>query len=104
VTRQVLATGRYHRLVEPRVFTIDRRLVPADGSTEIEVMLDPGLVDAVGATVEKVGAGEWVGAVEALADGRFRRTLRAPGVAGTARLEIRIAGRLLDVQPRLRFE
>lgn len=99
-----LPTGAYATVVEPRVLTVGPRVLPADGRSRVEVVVDVGAAGARGAVIERSGAGTWEGPALAGPSGTLRRTLVAPSTAGQARIEVRLDDVPLVVRPRVRFE
>lgn len=102
-----LAGGAWHEIVEPELITLSvaGRHAPADGQSEIEIVVTPrdplGQPRAGTVTIEAPwGEAAFVGPVEQ--DGlRWRRTLRAPMAAGSSVIEVTIDGVVVPVHPRV---
>ena len=90
-------------VIETRVLTVSSRVVPADGETIVEVTVDLGAAAAVVASIEREGAGNWIGPAAVSGD-VLRRHLRAPDEPGSARIDVQLDGMPLRVRPRIRFE
>jgi FG-GAP-like repeat len=98
-----LAAGTYATVTETKALTVSSRVAPADGETVVDVVVDLDAIGATSASIEREGAGTWVGPAT-LADGMLHRGLRAPANAGSARIEVRLDAVALRVRPRIRFE
>lgn len=98
-----LEAGTYTIVTEPQVLTVSSRVVPADGETIVDVTVDLAAGHAATASIERQGAGTWLGPAT-ISGGLLQRRLRAPEEAGSARIEARLDGVVLHVRPRVRFE
>jgi hypothetical protein len=98
-----LAAGTYTTVTETKTLTVSTRVAPADGETIVDVTVDMNAAGAMAASIEREGAGTWVGPATA-SEGLLRRQLRAPAQAGSARIEVQLDGVALRVRPRIRFE
>ncbi len=97
-----LAAGTYTTVTETRALAVSTRMAPADGKTIVEVTVDLGAAAALTASIEREGAGTWVGPATVSGD-LLRRQLRAPEEAGSARIDVELDGVALRVRPRVRF-
>jgi hypothetical protein len=97
-----LPAGAYATIIEPRVTGLSARVAPADGETIVDVTVDLDLAAATTASIEREGAGSWVGPAT-VTDGLLRRQLRAPDSAASARIAVQLDGVALRVRPRVRF-
>ncbi len=95
--------GRYTTVIEPSAVEVARRVVPADGVSEVEVIVDPAAAGARTAAIECSGACAWTGPAVVEPSGRTRRALVAPTFAGSARVLVSLDGTPLRVRPRVRF-
>lgn len=102
-TLRGLPAGQYTDVVEPRALTVTPRVTAADGASTAEVVVDVAAAGARAATIECSGACAWTGASTLDDVGRLHRTLRAPSVAGSARIVVSLDGVALRVRPRVRF-
>lgn len=103
--RQTVAAeaDRYTTVIEPRAVEVAQRVVPADGVSAVEVIVDPAAVGARTATIECSGTCAWAGPTTMGVSGRPRRALVAPTYAGSARVIVSFDGTPLRVRPRVRF-
>ncbi len=99
-----LPAGAYARIEEPRALSVSRRVVAADGTGQVDVVLDPAAAGASDASVDVEGAGTWAGPLAPGSDGKLHRTLLAPPTPGSARIVATFGGKPLRVRPRVRFE
>ena len=97
-------TNAYADLSEPRVVEVQQRVLPANGQTTLDVILDPKAANTTNLSLELQGAGTWSGPLTPLPDGRLSRTLVAPSQPGTARIVVRLDGAPLHVRPRIFFQ
>jgi hypothetical protein len=98
-----LASGTYTTVTETRALLVSARVAPADGETIVDVAVDLDAAGVDSASIEREGAGTWVG-LATVSDGLLRRQLRAPAEAGSTRIEVQLDGVALRVRPRIRFE
>jgi ASPIC and UnbV len=97
-----VAAGRYTTVVEPATVTLSRRVAPADGRSEVEVIVDAAAAGATTASLSARGPGS-LSDEGADAGGRHRWRVIAPTAAGEAVLTVLLDGTALRVRPRVRF-
>ncbi len=95
--------GRYTTVTEPSAVEVARRVVTADGVSEVEVVVDPTAAGARTATLDCSGTCAWAGPSVVEPSGRTRRSLVAPTFPGSARVLVSLDGTPLRVRPRVRF-
>jgi hypothetical protein len=102
----VVVTPGTHTITEPEVLSLSvpSREVPADGVSTVDIVVRP--VDATGApraaavAVDLLGPGTFAGPVVQDGDA-YRRTLVAPGAAGSSVVTVTLDGEPLGVAPRV---
>lgn len=97
-----VTAGRVTDIREPEAVTLSRRVVPADGSSTVEVTVDAAPLGGGEVRIELAGQGSWAGEVTTDARGAHR-VLRAASRPGEARVAVSVGGRALRVRPRVVF-
>ena len=105
-----LAAGQTHHITEPATIVLSEadRHAPADGATEVEVIVTPrdvtGLPRAAAVTIDTdpsaTGGAVWLGGVQQVGDG-FVRRLRAPSSTGSTRIVVTLDGVPSGIAPRV---
>jgi hypothetical protein len=96
------------RVTEPAWLTLDAYHLRAGSSDRVTVTVRPSLLGGVTPTrvaVDDVtGAARWEGDAAAMADGSWRRVLRAGAAPGSVALRVTVDGRALPARPRVWFD
>jgi hypothetical protein len=95
-------------VTEPAWLTLDAYHLRAGSSDRVTVTVRPSLLGGVTPTrvaVDDVtGAARWEGDAAAMADGSWRRVLRAGAAPGSVALRVTVDGRALPARPRVWFD
>src|SRR5262249_17011745 len=93
---QNLAAGTYTTVTEAKAVAVSARVAPADGQTLVDVTVDLDAAGVAHASIEREGAGTWVGPATA-SGSLLHRRLRAPEETGSARIDVQLDGTALHV-------